>query len=127
MEIELTGVQAPDDLLNRSSHLITEIKERSDIETEWLIKESEKWCQEKAIYGAIMDSIQIIDGKKPELQAGAIPDILSQALGVSFDQDIGHDYIDNSEEIEELEDIDSQKDKYLTFHIGEEDYASDVK
>ena len=63
LEIELTGVQAPDDLLNRSSHLITEIKERSDIETEWLIKESEKWCQEKAIYGAIMDSIQIIDGK----------------------------------------------------------------
>ena len=98
LEIELTGVQAPDDLLNRSSHLITEIKERSDIETEWLIKESEKWCQEKAIYGAIMDSIQIIDGKKPELQAGAIPDILSQALGVSFDQDIGHDYIDNSED-----------------------------
>jgi archaellum biogenesis ATPase FlaH len=84
--------------LNNASRLISEINEKSDIDTEYLIRESEKWCREKAIYNAIMDSITIIDGKDKERSEGAIPEILSDALGVSFDQAIGHDYIDNSDE-----------------------------
>jgi len=63
-----------------------------------MIEETEKWCRDRAVYNAIMDSIQIIDGKSQDQTDGAIPEILSKALGVSFDQAIGHDYIDNSDD-----------------------------
>lgn len=96
LELELSKVSAPDNVLTNASTLIREIQRRSDIDTDYLIKESEKWCRERAVYNAIMDSIQIIDGKDNERTEGSIPDILSKALGVSFDQAIGHDYIDNS-------------------------------
>src|SRR6056300_193024 len=98
LELELKKINAPEDILNNASRLITEIAEKSDIDTEYLLDESEKWCKERAVYNAIMDSIQIIDGKDKERSEGAIPEILSTALGVSFDEAIGHDYIDNSEE-----------------------------
>jgi len=98
LDLELRKVSAPEDILNNASRLINEISTKSDIDTEYLITEAEKWCKEKAVYNAIMDSIQIIDGKDKERSEGAIPEILSNALGVSFDQAIGHDYIDNSDE-----------------------------
>jgi replicative DNA helicase len=98
LDLELRKIQAPDDILNNAAKLISEIREKSDIDTDYLIKESEKWCKDRAVYIAIMNSIQIIDGKNKEKSEGAIPEILSNALGVSFDQAIGHDYIDNSEE-----------------------------
>lgn len=60
-----------------------------------MIDTTEKFCQERAIYNAIMDSIQIIDGKDANRGKGSIPTILSDALGVSFDPNVGHDYIDN--------------------------------
>ena len=84
--------------MNQASVLITEIANKSDVDTEYLIQESEKWCKERAVYNAIMESIQIIDGKDTKRSEGAIPEILSDALGTSFDQEIGHDYIDNSED-----------------------------
>ena len=96
LELELKKVSMPEEVLNSVSQLINEIKDKSDIDREYLIIESEKWCKEKAVYNAIMESIQIIDGKNPEQGDGAIPEILSNALGVSFDPNIGHDYIDNS-------------------------------
>jgi len=98
LELELRKINAPEDVLNNASRLISEISSKSDVDTDYLIQESEKWCREKAIYNAIMDSITIIDGKDKERSEGAIPEILSDALGVSFDQAIGHDYIDNSDE-----------------------------
>ena len=98
LELELKKIQAPEDVLNNSSRLIQEIAVKSDIDTDYLIVESEKWCKERAVYNAIMDSIGIIDGKDKERSEGAIPEILSEALGVSFDEAIGHDYIDNSDE-----------------------------
>ena len=98
LDLELRKVNAPEDILNNSAQLIDAIREKSDIDTEYLIQEAEKWCKEKAIYNAIMESIQIIDGKDDIRSEGAIPELLSDALGVSFDQQIGHDYIDNSEE-----------------------------
>ena len=97
LELELTKVSAPEDVLTQANNLIQEVKSKSDIDTDYLIKESEKWCKERAVYNAIMESIQIIDGKDKERGDGAIPDILSNALGVSFDPNIGHDYIDNSD------------------------------
>jgi replicative DNA helicase len=98
LQLELRKLSAPDDVLNNSSTLINEISERSDVDTEYLIRESEKWCRDRAVYNAIMESISIIDGKDKERTDGSIPEILSEALGVSFDQQIGHDYIDDSDE-----------------------------
>jgi len=97
LEIEIEKVSAPDETLTQAYDLIQEISVKSDIDTEYLITESEKWCRDKAIYGAIMNSIQIIDGKNQEVSEGAIPEILQEALGVSFDQAIGHDYINDAD------------------------------
>ncbi len=98
LELELRKSSAHEDILNESALLIAEISKKIDIDTSYLIKESEKWCRDRAVYNAIMDSIQIIDGKNNDKTEGAIPEILSDALGVSFDQAIGHDYIDNSDQ-----------------------------
>ena len=68
------------------------------IDEQWLLDTTEKWCQDRAIYNAIMESISIIDGKHETLTKGALPDLLSKALGVGFDNAVGHDYIDNLEE-----------------------------
>jgi len=65
---------------------------------EWLIERTEKWCQDRAVFNAVMESISIIDGKHATLQKNAIPDVLSKALGVTFDTNIGHDYLENVEE-----------------------------
>ena len=67
------------------------------VDIAWMLDETEKFCQDRAVYLAIMESIQIIDGKHKELTNNAIPDILSKALSVSFDTNIGHDYIDASD------------------------------
>ena len=98
LDLELKKINAPEEVLNNASRLINEIAIKSDIDTDYLLDESEKWCKERAVYNAIMDSIQITDGKDKDRSEGAIPEILSTALGVSFDEAIGHDYIDNSDE-----------------------------
>ncbi len=68
-------------------------------ETQWLLDSTEQFCQDKAIYNAVLESISIIDGqKKTEKDKGAIPAILSDALAVCFDPNIGHDYIEDAEE-----------------------------
>ena len=64
---------------------------------EWLIERTEKWCQDRAVFNAVMESISIIDGKHATLQKNAIPDVLSKALGVTFDTNIGHDYLQDVE------------------------------
>ena len=70
----------------------------SDEQLEWLIDETEKWCKDKAIYNAILTGIHIIDGKSKDQTADAIPEILTDALSVSFDTHIGHDYIEQYDE-----------------------------
>jgi len=65
---------------------------------EWLYEKSEKFCKDKAVYNAIMESIHIIDGKNETQTENAIPEILSEALSVSFDTHIGHDYIEDADE-----------------------------
>ncbi len=66
-------------------------------DTDWLIKQTEKFCQDKAIYNAIMKSVKILDDKNQKEDKGMIPKLLSDALGVSFDRSVGHDYIDDSD------------------------------
>ena len=65
---------------------------------EWLVDETEKWCKNKAIYNAILDGIHIIDGKSKDQTPDAIPEILTDALSVSFDTHIGHDYMEQYDE-----------------------------
>jgi replicative DNA helicase len=62
-------------------------------ELQWLIDVTEKWCKDRAIYLALMESIQIADGKDEKKNRDSIPSILSNALGVSFDNHVGHDYL----------------------------------
>ena len=70
----------------------------SDEQFKWLVDETEKWCKDKAIYNAILSGIHIIDGKSKDQTPDAIPEILTDALSVSFDTHIGHDYMEQYEE-----------------------------
>ena len=101
LEIEIeTKVNLTDDQYKSCLGLIKEISTETDnSDTEWLIVNTESFCQEKAIYNGIMQSIQILDSKnaKDKLDKGAIPGILADALSVSFDHHVGHDFIDDAD------------------------------
>lgn len=78
--------------------IIDEVKTNDDVsDDQWLLESSEKFCQEKAIHNAILESIHILDGSNKQFSKGAIPSLLTDALSVSFDPYVGHDYIDNAE------------------------------
>jgi replicative DNA helicase len=92
---------------NRTDLNETEIKEIRDVnnslndnvvDKQWLLDTTEKWCRDRAIYLALMESIHIADGNNEKKNRDAIPSILSDALAVSFDNNIGHDYLQNYEE-----------------------------
>lgn len=85
--------------VKRISSNLDIIEKNTDIDNniDWLIDQSEKFCKDKAIFNAIMESIHIIDGKT-EQTVNSLPDILSKALSVSFDTNIGHDFIENKDE-----------------------------
>ena len=70
----------------------------SPVDKQWILDTTEKWCRDRAIYLALMESIHIADGKDDKKGRDAIPSILSDALAVSFDNNIGHDYLQNYEE-----------------------------
>ena len=85
------------------------------IDYEWLVDSTEKWCQDRAIYNALLKSVQIADGNDEKLSKDAIPSILQDALGVSFDEHIGHDYIESSD------------DRYEFYHREEEKMPFDLE
>ena len=94
------------ELENRSDLSESEIKEvreisdslhDADVEGQWLLDTTEKWCRDRAIYLALMESINIADGNNEKKNRDAIPSILSDALAVSFDNHIGHDYLNDYE------------------------------
>lgn len=91
---DLTETQVSD-----SIDLLKEIhaQRNEPSDTAWLITETEKFCQDKAIYNAIMDSVSILDNKQQGKTKGEIPKLLSDALGVSFDSHVGHDYTEDSD------------------------------
>jgi len=86
----------------------------SPIDKQWLTDSTEKWCRDRAIYLALMESIHIADGNDSKKNRDAIPSILSDALAVSFDNNIGHDYLQNYEE------------RYEFYHKKEERIAFDL-
>jgi len=71
-------------------------KNKEDTPQDWLVDETEKWCKDRAIYIAVMDSIEVID-KKSKRSTGEIPELLKDALSVSFDTHIGHDVLEDEE------------------------------
>ena len=98
LKIEAENISMGDQLYRSTLESIAEIeKETQKVDDVWLLDNTEKWCQDRAIYLAIMKSIQIIDGKDDNLSKNALPELLSDALSVSFDRNIGHDYIENSD------------------------------
>ena len=72
--------------------------DRQVVNFEWLVDTTEKWCKERAIYLALMDSIQIADGQDKTRTKDAIPHIMSEALGTCFDDTVGHDYLLDADE-----------------------------
>ena len=69
-----------------------------EVEQQWLLDTTERWCKDRAVYNAVLKGIKIIDGKDKKHTPEAIPTILSEALGVSFDSHIGHDYLKQTED-----------------------------
>ena len=89
-----------DDEVEKSESYLQEIAlaKGEESKIQWLIEKSEAFCQERAIYNAVLGSISILDGKDKTNDKGAIPKILSDALSVTFDSSVGHDYLENSDE-----------------------------
>ena len=109
---------------NRTDLNESEIKETRDIsnilhdaplEQQWLLDTTEKWCRDRAIYLALMESIALADGQDDKKGRDAIPSILSDALAVSFDSHIGHDYLSDYEE------------RYESYHRKEDKIPFDLE
>jgi replicative DNA helicase len=86
----------------------------SEVEYNWLLDTTEKWCKDRAIYLALLESIKIADGGNQKISKDAIPAILQEALAVSFDEHVGHDYLENS--VERYEFYHREEDK-IPFHL----------
>ena len=97
LKIELNETNISSDKYQAAASLVSEVTQQEPVDMDWLLEKTEKWCQDRAVFLSIMKSIEIIDGKS-ELTQQAIPEILSEALSVNFDQNIGHDYINNSDD-----------------------------
>jgi len=82
---------------------------KAEQERRWILDKTEKFCQEKALYNAIMESISIIDGGNQEKDKGSIPSILSEALAISFDPNVGHDFISDADKRYEFYHKEEQK------------------
>jgi len=103
-----------DDSFKEIVHLI-ECLDDVPVEFEWLLNTTEKWCRDRAIYLALMESIHIADGKDEKKNRDSIPSILSDALAVSFDAHVGHDYLQDYEK------------RYESYHKKEEKIEFDLE
>ena len=86
-----------EDTFKKARDYIQSLEYEEETEDGWLVDQTEKFCQEKAVYNAIMSSIQILDDRTGKTSKGSIPQILSDALAVSFDTQIGHDFIEDAD------------------------------
>ena len=89
--------------------------EEIPVEYNWLLDTTEKWCKDRAIYLALLESIKIADGGEQKVSKDAIPAILQEALAVSFDEHVGHDYVENAE------------NRYDFYHKREEKIPFDIE
>jgi len=117
-EVLLINLQSRKDLDEETyTNAVKSIKDfnTQDVEYQWLLDTSEKWCKDRAIYLALLESIKIADGGDQKISKDAIPSILQEALAVSFDEHVGHDYIDNVQE------------RYDFYHLEEEKIPFDLE
>lgn len=98
LKIDLENSSLEQRVYDECETIIGESQQVGDVDQEWLLDKTEKFCQERAVYNAIMDSIQILDNKDKLRTKGSIPQILSEALAVSFDTNIGHDWYDDADD-----------------------------
>ena len=103
-----------DDQYTAAMELLPKIFAPEEADEKWLHDTTEKWCQDRAIHNAIMESISIIDGKHKSLTKNALPDLLTKALAVTFDPSVGHDYIEDVEQ------------RYDFYHMDEERISFDL-
>lgn len=96
--VELNESNMSQEQYQMAIDIIPQLFAEEKIDKDWLLDSTEKWCQDRAIYNAIMESINIIDGKHDTLTKNALPDLLQKALGVAFDTNVGHDYVENAEQ-----------------------------
>ena len=97
--VELSDTSGfPEEVVNDTAKFIESLERDKDTDITWLNDQTEKYCQDAAIYNAIMDSIAIIDGSDEKQEKGAIPELLADALSVSFNTSVGHDYADGIDE-----------------------------
>ena len=97
LEIEIENRKDLSDNDHKSVLTLLNSLENSEVDYDWLLNTVEKFCKDKAVYNAVVDSIKIIDNKVKDKTSEAIPELLSDALSVSFDNHIGHDYIEESD------------------------------
>ena len=83
--------------ISRILEIVKSLKADKEINYEWLVETTEKWCKDRAVYNAIVEGISIIDGKDKARGADSIPSILTEALAVGFDNHVGHDYLEDHE------------------------------
>ena len=87
-----------EDLYLKCETIINSLNVDSNTDSGWLVDETEKFCKDRALVNAIMDSIQIIEGSDSNYSKDSLPSLLSEALSVGFDNNVGHDYIENANE-----------------------------
>ena len=97
-KIEIDDGNFNEEQYRHAIEILPEIFSKEKVDQQWLYDTTEKWCQDRALYNAVMESITIIDGKHNTLTKNALPDILNKALGVTFDTAVGHDYIEDVEQ-----------------------------
>ena len=98
LEIEIdTRRDLNENDISRILETVKSLKADKEVNYEWLVETTEKWCKDRAVYNAIVEGISIIDGKDKTRGADSIPSILTEALAVGFDNHVGHDYLEDSE------------------------------
>lgn len=85
------------DTTEKTSKEVIQSLQQSVVEQQWLLDQTENWCKDRALYLALMESIKIADDKKGKVSKGSIPKILTDALAVSFDSNVGHSYLDDTD------------------------------
>ena len=103
-----------DDHYRVAMEILPDIFKYAEEDLAWLVDRTEKWCQDRAVFNAVMESITIIDGNHQSLSRNAIPDVLSKALSVTFDTNIGHDYL---ESVDERYDFYTQDEERMPFDL----------
>lgn len=98
LEIALQNSNTPESQFKEVLDILNVLKETDSTDEQWLVDETEKFCKDKAVYNAILQSISILDSKDKQYAKDGIPSLLQEALGVCFDHSVGHDYFDNSGE-----------------------------